>query len=157
MMNKATNKSRTALAFAGITAGLLALFGVSAQASTPRAHNHATDCKIVAAADRALCKRVQTFHSYGSYNGNEHAYWSVDSGIVNVHELTHDGLSKAEMHAALVGYDKEYAAYVTHVSVNMDSMVAKCGNTDGRWVISYRDEDGRPGGTKLTYKRIVCP
>lgn len=161
-MNKTTRKSGITLAFAGISAGLLALFGVQAQASTPRTHNHATDCKIVAPADRALCKRVQTFHSYGSYDGNQHAYWSVDSGTVNVHELTHDGLTKAEMHAALVGYSREYAAYVTAVPVNMDSMVRKCGNTDGRWVVSYRDEDGKPQqgpkdpNTKLTYKRIVC-
>ncbi len=155
-MNKTTRKSGIALAFAGITAGLLTLFGVNAQASTPRAHSHATDCKIVAAADRALCKKVQTFHSYGSYTGNPYAYWSVDSGIINVHELTHDGLTKAEMHAALKGYEREYREYVTAVPVNMDAMVKKCGNTDGYWVVSYRDEDGRPGGTKLTYKRIVC-
>ena len=156
-MNKTVRKSWITVAFAGITAGLLALFGVSAEASTPRAHDHAADCRLVAAADRALCKRVQTFHSYGSYSGDQHAYWTVPSGIVNVHELTHDDLTKAEMHAGLKGYEKEYREYVTAVPVNMDSMVNKCGNTDGRWVISYRDEDGKPGGTELTYKRIVCP
>lgn len=166
-MNKSVKKSGLALAFMGITSGLLALFGVNAEASTQQdpapvavvkraPHNHASDCKIVAAADRALCKRVQTFHSYGSYDGDPHAYWTVPSGIVNVHELTHDGLTQAEMRAVLRGYATEYREYVTAVPVNMDAMVKKCGNTDGRWVVEYHDEDGHHGGLKLTYPHIVC-
>lgn len=166
MMNRIVRKSWVTVAFAGITAGAMSLFALTAEASTPppapvaavkRApHNHATDCKIVAAADRALCKRVQTFHAYGSYDGNPHAYWSVDSGIINVHELTHDGLTHAEMRAQLKGYDAEYREWVTAVPVNMDAMVKKCGNTDGRWIVEYRDEDGRPDGLKLTYPHIIC-
>lgn|SRR5574341_243765 len=168
-MNKRARRSRIALAFTGITAGFVALFGFTAEASTPQApapapvaavkrapHNHANDCKIVAAADRALCKRVQTFHAYGAWYGTPEAYWSVPSGITNVHELTHDGMTKAEMHAALARYAAEYREWVTAVPVNMDAMVRKCGNTDGRWVVEYHDEDGRPGGLKLTYAHVVC-
>lgn len=114
------------------------------------------DCDRVAAADHRLCLSVRAQHSYGAYYGDNAAYWSTDNGKVRVHELTHSGLTKAEMHAGLVGYAREYREYVTAVTVNMDAMVKKCGNTDGQWVVSYRDEDGRPGGTKLTYKRIVC-
>lgn len=168
-MNQIARKSRFTLAFAGITAGLVAMFGVNAEASTPKApapttvatvkrapHNHATDCNIVAAADRALCKKVQTFHPYGAWYGTNAAYWTVPSGIVNVHELTHDGLTKFEMHAQLEGYAVEYREWVTAVPVDMDAIYKKCHNTDGRWIVSYHDEDGRPGGLKLTYKRIVC-
>lgn len=154
MMSKRTRRSHIALAFAGITAGFITLFGFTAQAASP--HHHASDCERVAKADRKLCTQVQAQHSYGSYSGDQHAYWTVPSGRVIVHELTHDGRSKAEMRVTLVGYAQEYREYVTAVQVNMDAMVRKCGNTDGRWIVSYRDEDGKPGGTKLTYKRIVC-
>ena len=122
----------------------------------------ANDCDRVAAADRKLCKQVQRQHSYGSYYGDQHAYWSNPNGRVLVHELTHDGMSKAAMHTALVGYAAEYRDYVTAVPANMDAMVRKCGNTDGQWVVSYKDEDGKPQqgpkdpNTKLTYSRIVC-
>lgn len=153
-MNKTARTSRLTLAFAGITAGFVALFGFSAEAASP--HSHASDCRLVAKADRKLCAQVQAQHSYGAYYGNPHAYWSVPSGRVIVHELTHQGYTHEEMRAALRGYAREYREYVTHVTVNMDAMVKKCGNTDGQWVVSYRDEDGKPGGTKLTYKRVVC-
>ena len=114
------------------------------------------DCDRVAPADKRLCLSVSKYHPYGAWYGTPEAYWSVDSGKVNVHELTHSGMTKAEMHAALVGYAREYREWVTAVPVDMDAMVRKCGNTDGRWIVSYHDEDGRPGGLKLTYKRIVC-
>jgi hypothetical protein len=138
-------------AIAGIGTGLLMLFAPSASGASG-----ADDCARVAPADRKLCGMVKRQHSYGAYYGDPHAYWSVPDGRTLVHELTHQGMTKAEMHAGLRGMAKEYQEYVTHVTVNMDALVKKCGNTDGQWVIGYRDEDGRPGGTKLTYKRIVC-
>lgn len=153
-MNKTVRTSRLTLAFAGITAGFVALFGFSAEAASP--HSHASDCKRVAEADRALCRQVQAQHSYGAYYGDPNAYWSVPAGPVIVHELTHQGYTHAEMRAALHGYAAEYRKWVTAVPVNMDVMVKRCGNTDGQWVVSYRDEDGKPGGLKLTYARIVC-
>lgn len=166
-MNKTVRTSRLTLAFAGITAGFVALFGFSAEAASPQdaapvvtvkraPHNHASDCRLVAKADRKLCAQVQAQHSYGAYYGDPNAYWSVPAGPVIVHELTHQGYTHAEMRAALRGYAREYREWVTAVPVSMDAMVKKCGNTDGQWVVSYHDEDGKPGGTKLTYKRIVC-
>lgn len=166
-MSKYSKRGGLGLAFAGITVGLAAVFGVSAQASIPQApapvaavkrapHNHASDCRLVAEADRKLCAQVQAQHSYGAYYGDPHAYWSNPNGRALVHELTHDGMSKGAMHTALVGYAREYREWVTAVPVNMDAMVKRCGNTDGQWVVSYRDEDGKPGGLKLTYARIVC-
>ena len=150
-------KLTAGIAFAGITAGFLTLFAFQAEAASPRApHNHASDCGRVAKADRKLCAQIQAQHSYGAYYGNPNAYWSNPNGRVLVHELTHDDLSQAEMHAALKGYAAEYREWVTAVPVNMDAMVKKCGNTDGQWVVSYHDEDGKPGGLKLTYARIVC-
>jgi hypothetical protein len=154
-------------AFTGITAVFTALYGFQAQAATPRApHSHASDCKRVAKADRKLCAQVQAQHSYGAYYGDPHAYWSNPNGRVLVHELTHDDLTQGEMRAGLRGYAAEYREWVTAVPVNMDAMVKKCGNTDGQWVVGYVDEDdladgklngnGKRGGLKLTYARIVC-
>ena len=115
------------------------------------------DCDRVASADRKLCKAVRAQHAYGAFYDNDFdASWSNPNGRALVHEITHDGLSKAQMHDALTAYAAEYRQYVTAVQVNMDVMVKRCGNTDGQWIIGYRDEDGKPGGTKLTYKRIVC-
>lgn len=138
-------------AFVGIGTGLLMLFTPSAQATVT-----ADDCTRVAVADRALCASVKKQHTYGAYYGDNSAKWTVPNGKVLVYEITHQGFTKAELHASLVGTAREYRDWVTAVPVNMDAMVRKCGNHDGRWVVEYRDEDGRPGGTKLTYAHIVC-
>jgi hypothetical protein len=144
-------------AFAGVTAGMLALFGITASAdASPAKHSHTSDCKRVAARDYALCRRVQLQHAYGVVNPDGSSV-STPNGRVIVHEITHDGLpTDAEMRAGLQGAALDYRAAVTAVTVNMDAMVRKCGNPDGRWVVQYRDEDGKPGGVTLTLKRIVC-
>lgn len=144
---------RKIIGLIGATLTAVALLHSSSNATAVPAN----DCDRVTVADRKLCKSVQGQHSYGAYYFNDFdATWSTPNGRVLVREITHDGLTKAEMHAALVAYAAEYREYVTHVTVNMDAMVKKCGNTDGQWVTSYVDEDGRDGGTKLTYRRIVC-
>lgn len=141
---------RKFLAFAGITAGLLTLFGINAEAAT----RPADDCQRVATADRTLCHRVQLQHPYGAAYGD--GGWSAPNGRALVREITRQGWTKREMHDALKGEASNYRLWVTAVPVNMDDIVRKCGNTDGRWVVSFRDEDGKPGGVKLTLKRIIC-
>jgi hypothetical protein len=148
--------NRIGMAFAGITAGLITTFTAttSAQGATS-AHHHSADCKIVAAADRALCLDVQRQHAYGWVN-DDGAQILNPNGRALVHEITHDGMSKTQMHRALKATAAEYRDHVTAVKVNMDAIVRVCGNTDGRWIISFVDEDGMPGGLKLTRKTVDC-
>lgn len=146
-------------AFAGITAGLVALFTATATASGATQGNPLpADCKRVAVADQTLCHKVYLQHPFGAAygSGDNISGWSNPSGKVIVKEVTHDGLTKREIHDGLVANADEYRLWVTGVPVNMDSIVRKCGNTDGQWVIRFHDEDGKPGGRKLTYKYIDC-
>ena len=114
-------------------------------------HSHTGDCKRVAAADRALCRTVYRQHAYGVVNGTSE--WSAPAGPAIVHDVTHQGLTKSEMHSYLTGEAAEYRRNVTAVQVNMD----KLKNSDCRWVIGFKDEDGKPGGRKLTQVRQSCP
>lgn len=138
------------LAFAGITTGLVTLFTATATAAPA----HRSDCALVATADRTLCQRVSLQHAYGAAYGD--GGWSSPNGKVLVHEVTHQGYTRQEMHDALVGEAHDYRMWVTAVPVNMDEIIRKCGNTDGQWVVRFKDEDGKPGGRKLTQKFIDC-
>jgi hypothetical protein len=138
-------------AFAGAAAGLAVLFAPAAQGATT-----ADDCLRVAKDARPLCYKVKAQHAYGAAYTDGNTYWSVPGGRALVHEITHQGYSQWEMKDALRAAAAEYRDWVTAVPVNMDAIVKKCGNTDGQWVVSFKDEDGKPGGVKLTYKRIVC-
>lgn len=140
------------MAFAGITAGMLALFGITAQADAT--DTLPADCHRVATADRTLCHRVYLQHPYGAAYGS--GGWSAPNGKALVREITHQGYTKAEMHDALVAEASNYRLWVTAVPVNMDDIKLKCGSKGGAWVIDLRDEDGKPGGVKLTRKRVVC-
>jgi hypothetical protein len=140
------------LAFAGITAGMIALFGATAQASTAKVTG---DCARVAKADRKLCTAILRHHSYGAVLPGGGSTFTPN-GRALVHELTHQGLTKTELHAGLRAIDADYRANVTAVPVNMDALVRKCGNTDGRYVVSYQDADGHPGGLKLTHVVAQC-
>lgn len=140
-------------AFAGITAGFIALF--TATASAEGAPQHRSDCSRVAKADQPLCRVILGQQAYGWVNpdGSEII---TPRGRVLIRELTHDGLTYREMHHGVVSINREYRLHVTAVPVNMNSIVKKCGNTDGQWVVSFVDEDGKPGGVKLTKKVIDC-
>lgn len=137
---------------ATVLGGLVFLFAPTADAATPTG-----DCARVATADRTLCHKVQLQHPYGrSFDGTRFGAWSNPSGKAIVHEITHSGYTKREMHDELAGEAQQYRLTVTAVPVNVDSIVTQCGNTDGYWAVQFVDADGRPGGTKLTYKHIVC-
>lgn len=142
---------RTLYAFAGITAGLIALFTPTAQATSPQPADH---CKRVARADRALCHQVQRQHPYGHVGAT--SSWSVPSGRAIVRDITHSGLTKTDMHYALKAEAASYRANVTHVRVNMDAVLKRCGS-DGQMIVRLVDEDGKPDGRKLTEKVIDCP
>jgi hypothetical protein len=137
-------------AFAGTVAGLALLFVPSVSATTQATD----DCLRVAEADRPLCARVKAQHAYGASFGS--GGWTEPNGRVLVHDITHQGYTKAEMRDALKAEALSYRTWVTAVQVNMDAIVDFCGNTDGQWVISFRDADGKPGGVKMTKKRLVC-
>lgn len=155
MMNHKRRKSVAGVVFAGITAaaflGVSVLGAPSAQGAGK--HRHADDCKRVAAADRPVCRKVQGQHPYGaSVLGKD---WSAPNGRVLVHEITHQGYTKGEMGDALRAEARNYRMWVTHVPIDMDYLRRTCGS-DGRVIVQFKDEDGKPGGVKLTQRFIEC-
>lgn len=136
---------KIAAAFAGITLGMIALWAPSAEAT-----GKPDDCRIVAAADRTLCARVKLQHPYGAAYGD--GGWGSPSGKVIVHEITHQGLTKGEMHDYLMAEADDYRLWVTGVPVNMDEITRKCGDHNGRWVVDFV----KRSGTYMTRKLVVC-
>lgn len=131
-------------------AGAFALLGSPAQgATTP------DDCNRVASADRAVCRTVKAQHAYGWTDSKGNPKNWVAKGSALVKEITHQGLTKREMGDYLRGEASNYRTWVTHVTVNMDDVMRKCGS-DGMGAVQFVDEDGKPGGAKYTWKRIVC-
>lgn len=144
---------RITAAFAGTAAGLFLLFLPQASA----APKPAGDCGRVAPADRAVCRSVQAQHAYGWTDRKGNPLNWVVRGSVLVREITHQGYSKGEMGDALRAEARSYRDHVTSVKFDTDWMREACGNTDGAGVVSFVDEDGKPGGRKYVWARIICP
>lgn len=139
-------------AFAGITLGMIGLFAPTAQATGPR-----TDCSRVAAADRSLCRAVRAQVAYAF--ATEGALITVPNGRALVKEITHDGLTRREMHAALVGEASGYVQHVTgarSVAVDLGSL-KKYHGSDAQYVVGFEDADGKPGGKRLDRVEIDLP
>lgn len=138
-------------AYSGITA---VLFGLIALLTAPTAQGAAKpdDCNRVAKADRSLCQKVKAQHAYGWTDsvGNPQN-WLVNGRLL-VREITHQGYTKAEMRDALQGAQRDYRAYVTDVSFNMDTITRECGHTHGAGGVQYVSEHGR----LYTWKIVVC-
>lgn len=136
-------------AITAVLAGFAALFMPSADAAP------AGDCHRVAAADRTLCRSVQAQHSYGWTDSKGNPQTWVPSGKVVVREITHQGLTKAEMRDYLKAADSNFRGHVTQIKINSDAVLKRCGS-DGTGAVTFVDEDGKPGGRKYTWARIVC-
>lgn len=165
-------KPRTVLAsvgmFAGITAGLAALFTPTAQATGPvtdrpaqhtvAAPNPARDCTRVPADVRELCTWVSAQTPY-AYVGKGGGLNQVAGGNLIVNEIAHSGLTKREMRSALRGHSNAYTKHVFNtrsIAVDLSSLARLCG-TDGQFVVGFIDDDGRKGGSKSTRVEIDCP
>lgn len=142
-----TTRILIAAAVAGIT------FGVTVPAlgaTTP------DDCALTASTDRTLCHRVQLQHPYGAYlsvaNNDPNPGWTSPNGKTLVHEITHSGLTRAQMHDSLTSEATSYRLWVTAVPADMDAIVSKCGDHNGQWVTSFV----KSGGVYMTRKRVVC-
>ena len=144
---------------AAITAALLGAFAVVATPTTaavPVAAVTSTlpaDCRRVAAADRALCAAVYKQRAYGwTTPAGDPQNW-VPNGKALVKEITHQGLTKTEMHSYLTGAQFDYRFYVTDVSFNVDGITKHCGHHRGAG--SVQEIKGRDGHL-YTWKVIVC-
>lgn len=136
----------------GTLIGFATLFAPSVQAA-PKPD----DCNRVAKTDRALCRAVKAQVAYA---------FAVNSGInytangrALVHEITHQGLTKGEMHSYLAGEALTYRQHVTgtrSVAVDMNSLRTYHG-TDAQWIVGFEDADGRPGGAKEDRVEIDLP
>lgn len=138
-----------AAAFAGITLAAAALWAPTAEATDTAS----ADCRRVATADRTLCHRVELQHPYGASYGD--GGWTAPNGKAIVHEITHQGLTKTEMHDYLIAEAGNYRQWVTAVPVNMDEITRKCGKPAdhaGAWVVSFV----KLSGVWATRKHVVC-
>jgi hypothetical protein len=138
-----------AMAFAGITLGMVALWAPTAQATSHRAD----DCQRVATADRALCRTVQRQHGYGWTDAAGNPLNWEPNGKALVHDITHQGLTKSEMHSYLTGEHASYREHVTAVTFNVDKIRKECGHTLGNGVVQMiRDREG----LLYTWAHVVC-
>ena len=136
-----------ATVFGSVLAGFVALFAPAASA-TPSG-----DCARVARADYSLCEAVKAQHAYGWTNNIGDPLNWVPKGKTVVREITHQGLTKTEMHSYLTGARADYRAYVTNVSFNVDKIADKCGHHNfSATVRMVRDRDGR----LYTWKHVSC-
>lgn len=140
-------------AFAGITVGLIALF----TAVTPGAEAapRPDDCRLVAHADQGLCHSVQrqTAYAYATRGGN---LVYVPAGRILVHsEVTHAGLTKPEMHDALVGYAGDYAVHVVYahaVAVDLTSL-RRAHGTRAQYEVGFVPGDVRDTRVEINVAR----
>lgn len=152
-MHMARNSQRPGIILTTL-AGLLA-FLTAASPGADAAPHPTGDCTRVTQSSRALCALVSAQHAYGwTDNAGHPQNWMVN-GRALVHEITHGGLTQGEMRDALTAAHRDYRTYVTHVTFSMDAIRARCG-TDGMGAVQFVDEDGKPGGRKYTWRRIIC-
>lgn len=147
--------TRIAAAFTGITAGFIALMAVTATPTT--AAPRLGDCKRVAVADQTLCLTVKGQFPY-TYATESGIGYIVD-GKTLVHEITHQSLTKREMHSALIGEAAAYRRYATGaraVVVNLDTLIEHHGR-DAQYDVGIRDLDGKPGGAWKPRVRLDLP
>lgn len=138
--------------FAAITAafGVLAAIFMPTAEAIPKG-----DCGRVAAADRALCRNVRAQHAYGWTDERGNPMSWTPNGRVVVREITHQGYTKAEMRDALKGAARDYRDHVTQIKIDSDMIMEQCGS-DGAGLVTFVDEDGKPGGRKYTWTHISC-
>lgn len=149
--------------FAGITAGLVGLFTPTAQATSDQGsarpaarHSHASDCRLVPADVRALCRTVSGQLPY-AYAGTGGGLNQMAAGRLLVREIVHGGLTGAEERDALRGAARDYRAHVTNtraIVLDVDSLAALC--EEGEFRVGLTDDDGRPGGKRSVSAAVDC-
>ena len=129
-----------------IMGALVYLFTPTASAAT------SADCQRTARADWKLCEQVRAQRAYGWTNSiGTPTNWVV-KGTTLVHEITHQGLTKAEMHSYLTGQHNTYRYYVTNVSFNVDAIAKKCGHRGGSGNVA----EVAQGGRSYTFRLVAC-
>lgn len=111
------------------------------------------DCKLVAYQDRTVCREVKAQRAFGWTDDNGDPQNWIIAGPKLVHEITHSGLSKAEMGDALRGARRDYRAYVTNVTFNVDEIARRCGYHGGDGEV--REVRGADGNL-YTWKLVTC-
>ena len=139
-----------------LTATLVATFALTSAAGsgmTPTAATVADDCHRVAKADRKLCATVKAQHAYGWTTAAGDPQTWVPNGRALVREITHQGLTKGEMHAYLTGEASSYREHVTAITFNLDKIVKQCGHHRGYGAVqTVTGNDGH----EYTWKIIMC-
>lgn len=117
------------------------------------------DCRLVAKADRTLCQQVrqQTAYAYVTRGGN--LVYVPDGRTLVREEVTHAGLTKAEMRSYLRGYVRSYARHAVNTrSVTVDlSSLRRAYGTDAQYTVGFSDRDGKRGGQKDNRVELDLP
>lgn len=141
-------------AIAGVLTGAGLLFAPTAEAA-PKPD----DCRIVAKADRSLCRTVKAQVAYAYVTKGGNLVYVPNGRALVKHEVTHAGLTKRGMHAYLKGYAFDYAKHVTHarsVAVDLGSL-RKAYGSDAEFAVGFEDVDGKPGGAKNDRVELNLP
>lgn len=113
----------------------------------------ASDCALVAPADYKLCVAVRKQRGFGWTDDAGHPQNWVTDGKHLVHDITHGGNTKEEMHYALTQARNDYRWWVTNVTFNVDDLTRTCGNPWGAGTVNQvRGRDGHP----YTWKHVDC-
>jgi len=150
--------TRIRLAFAGITTGMLGLFAITAPADAGAAPQTYRDCRLVAPTDRTLCNQVANQLPYYYATKGQNLVGIPAGSVLVTSEVTHAGLTRREMHSALVGYAQDYALHAAPGSLILDmASMRDAAGTDAQYEAGFRDTDGKPGGKKTYRVRLDLP
>lgn len=139
----------------GMLTALFLTVGLTLAASATAAQSG--DCQRVAKADRTLCTKVRAQISYAY--ATDGGFTEVPNGRALVKEITHQGLTKTEMHSALRAAARSYRLHVTgarSVAVDLGSVLKHHGS-DAQVIVGFLDRDGKPGGAKDNRVELGLP
>lgn len=111
------------------------------------------DCALVSPSDYAVCADVRRQRAFGWTDDAGHPQNWVTNGRALVHDITHGGNTKEEMHYALEQARNDYRWFVTRVTFNVDDIARVCGNPWGAGTVNQ--VKGRDGHA-YTWKHIEC-
>lgn len=140
---------------AGVITTLFLAVGLTVTTAT--AASKPDSCTRVAKADRTLCAKVkrQIAYAYATEGG----FVEVPNGRALVKDITHQGLTKTEMHSYLRGEALAYKRHVTDarsVAVDLGSVLKHHGS-DAQVIAGFHDRDGKPGGKKDNRVELDLP
>lgn len=116
-------------------------------------------CHLVAKADYNLCQQVRRQMAYAYVTKGGNLVQMANGNTLVRSEVVNAGLTKPEMHSALVGYARDYAKHANrNVAVVVDiASLRNAYGTDAQYNVGFEDVDGKPGGKKAPRVDLDLP